>query len=326
MKHLLRRLSVIAALIAIATLPAHAQPIVPLIDGAEAVAALSATSGGNAARRCTDWPNDGRGTIATVIAARAGSPWVAGIPVAAWPALADLTDSVAARLRDRLGARPGFIASPPDSTFNWRQLGSHLHVVAYRTGSMRWWIAGETPFHAPMNDSAAVIGERMLASALDTVVRGGGGLRWPAAVTEDSIAFLLRFAWPLPTRDTAKYELIEAPHAAPVAAILVPVITAVEQRRAPRVGYPYSAQRGGASGMIRLQFTVDTTGRVDPESIKDVWDTPAPKPQGALGSYYKDFVNAARQGVLKARYAPATIGSCPVPMPVVQEFSFSLTR
>jgi hypothetical protein len=250
-------------LLALAASPAAlgAQPIVPMLDGAEVAAALAESRGNPAeARSCLDWPADGRPTIATVLAERAGAPWEVDIDERAWPSLIQFTERVAASMRARLGAQPGRLASPPDSVFNWRQLGGHLHLVAYRTGILLWWPAGSTPFHSPMRDSGSVVGEQMLADAVEAAFQAGGGLAWPDSVKGDSIAFKLRFAWPLPRRDTAGLEPIAARHAAPIAPLLVPIVSEVEQVQESRIRYPRVAQDEGFQALIRLQYTVTRRG------------------------------------------------------------------
>jgi protein TonB len=67
-------------------------------------------------------------------------------------------------------------------------------------------------------------------------------------------------------------------------------------------------------GEVLAQFVVDTTGRVEPNSIK------------ILKSSHDLFTNAVQQALRTARYYPAEIGGRKVKQLVQQPFNFTLTR
>jgi protein TonB len=64
--------------------------------------------------------------------------------------------------------------------------------------------------------------------------------------------------------------------------------------------YPPVLEQAGVSGLVKLRFVVDTTGRVEPASIKVVEST------------HQGFEDPARESVAAAVYHPARIGQRPV--------------
>jgi TonB family protein len=64
------------------------------------------------------------------------------------------------------------------------------------------------------------------------------------------------------------------------------------------------------TGVVRLQFIIDSTGRVAPSSIR------------LLGTAHPMLATAARDALLLARYKPAERSRRPVPQVAMQEFEF----
>jgi protein TonB len=78
--------------------------------------------------------------------------------------------------------------------------------------------------------------------------------------------------------------------------------------------YPDMLRSANVEGEVLAQFVVDTTGRVEPNSIK------------ILKSSHDLFTNAVQQALRSARYYPAEIGGRKVKQLVQQPFNFTLTR
>jgi TonB family protein len=68
----------------------------------------------------------------------------------------------------------------------------------------------------------------------------------------------------------------------------------------PAPKYPPVLEQAGVSGLVKLRFVVDTTGRVEARSIK------------VLESTHQGFEGAARESVAAAVFHPARIGQRPV--------------
>lgn len=248
----MRRIAALALVLVAASPAAAAAQVSPVGDGQEALATLVAAgmTGGNAPS-CLERPMAMRATLARVTAGNPGEPWNTEVPTAAWPALELLADQVAHEVRSRLGARDGELATPPDSTFQWRRLGGHVHVTAYRQGPARWWLSGDVPGHAKWKDTSNLAAERLLGTALDSVLAAGAEW-WPAEFEGDSLAFLLRFSWPIAPWFSPEGQGRD-PLVGAVARIEVPTYTPVAVAREPRIAYPSQAGRRHGTGR--------TTGR-----------------------------------------------------------------
>ena len=93
----------------------------------------------------------------------------------------------------------------------------------------------------------------------------------------------------------------------------------VERAVRPREGnpaprYPSMLASAGVEGVVYAQFVVDTTGRVEPESIH------------MLKSDHLLFERAVREVLLRSRFVPAELGSRHVRQLVEQAFSFTMKR
>jgi protein TonB len=82
----------------------------------------------------------------------------------------------------------------------------------------------------------------------------------------------------------------------------------------PQPDYPATLRAAMVEGSVLLQFVVDSTGSVEPQSVAVL------QPAHAL------FVESARRWLTRTRYTPAQIGDRPVRQLVQQELVFSLRR
>lgn len=82
----------------------------------------------------------------------------------------------------------------------------------------------------------------------------------------------------------------------------------------PTPRYPSLLANAGVEGVVYAQFVVDTTGRVEAESIR------FPKSDHAL------FERAVRDVLVRSRFSPAEAGNQRVRQLVEQAFSFTLKR
>ncbi len=78
----------------------------------------------------------------------------------------------------------------------------------------------------------------------------------------------------------------------------------------PPPRYPPVMQSAGIAGSVDLQFVVDTTGHVEPNSLK------------VLAKTHDAFVEPAKEAVLKGVYKPARYKGEPVRQQVQQRISF----
>ena len=78
----------------------------------------------------------------------------------------------------------------------------------------------------------------------------------------------------------------------------------------PQPRYPPALQAAGIAGSVTLLFIVDTTGHVEPQSIK------------VTNSTHKAFEEPARETILKSVFRPAKNRGTPVRQQVQQKLSF----
>ena len=239
-----------------------------------------------------------------------------------------LTQALAARTRAQLGADPAELpAAEPRLT--WRDLGPDLLVTAYRDGRAVGTVApagpGDTAVSHARGFRSSAPAAALLARVLGDLVRSGERFGWPAGRPGDSVQFRVVVSWPAVARD-GEVTPLPARFAAPLFSAAVPWEEPARERRAPRVRYPPPPPGQFVGGTVVLAFVIDTLGRADTTTARDLWPPDRPRPTGELGRYYTAFVASARAGLAGARYTPARLAGCRVPQRVHQPFEFRAVR
>lgn len=247
------------------------------------------------------------------------------VPVFATVEMADgLQHSVPSDLANTLQAvadrARGIVNNGPDTlpagepALTWRDLGGVVRGVWHRDGRLTSSVAG---------DSSRGIG--LLARALDAAQGAGDTFMvWPDTVRADSLVFYFSLVRPMVDTAGTVHAVTERP--------IVPVfsIGAPRQRtvawlaRGTMPQYPRDAFREGATGTVVLQFVVDTSGRADTTTFRDIWPGDRPRPTGASAAYYNGFLDTARRSIATARFRPARIGRCAVRQVVWEPFTFDI--
>ncbi len=243
------------------------------------------------------------------------------------PAVDLIAQELAVRVRAALARTPlaatatAAAGLPPaiDSAFGRVYPEGKVLVVARRGGGLTWRVSTR-----PGADRTPIeLVERALraAHAAHDVVVVNELLRG------DSLAFELTFAsaWlpgPGKARDTLRVR-----NPAPVFTALVPD----EKQAAVRPGtfqlrYPASLQARGFEGRVVLEFVVDTTGRAEPGTVRDARPSTLAALAPGLRGAYREFLRAARDGVLGARFHPAEVGGCRVRQLVQLPLAWTLNR
>jgi hypothetical protein len=149
---------------------------------------------------------------------------------------------------------------------------------------------------------------------------------WPDSLTGDSTSF--RIALDRPTIDNAgTVHPVKASLAVPVFSVRAPrgrQVLGRQGNRAPH--YPEYLIKHGVEARLLMQFVVDTTGRPDMSTLRDVWPADEPRLTDTLGDYYRDFVVSTRASLAGFHFIPALIGTCPVRQVVRQPFTFAIKR
>ncbi|MDF1502610.1 hypothetical protein [Roseisolibacter sp. H3M3-2] len=230
---------------------------------------------------------------------------------AAFPTAQQLADATAERVRAALGAAAGQLPDA-DARLDWRQLGGGVTVVLKRGAPL-----------AVRPDADATPAVALLRRAVRDAETASGPFFWDDAVPGDSLRIVLAYRRPQVWLGGGTVEMRTA-FAAPVFTLPVPAESEPQdlQRAAPQ--YPAVALSSTAYGSVTLAFDVDTTGKVDPASVADVWPDGRPRPAGDLLAHYRAFVNEARRALLKSVFLPARVGGCVERRRTHRQFTFTI--
>ena len=231
----------------------------------------------------------------------------------------DLVD----RTRATLGAK-GDSVPHGEPMVTWRGLGRSLRVTWNRDGTARWHVVPDSvgvdpAAPLPGTTEAAALLERALG---DARTAGTAALFWPDGPSADSVVFDLTLRSPM-VDDTNGVTPIRAAVAVPMMVVQTPRMHTVRGIHNARPSYPSGPLMGSATGRVILQFVVDTTGRADMATLRDMWPSDKPRLEGKLGDFYDAFVRSARASIAKSTYEPARIGGCKVRQVVQQPFSYA---
>ena len=248
------------------------------------------------------------------------------VPEGARPSVDLMAEVVARHLRTVLGAPDGQLPAL-DSGRAVDEWNGWVTVVGRRDGSMRWFMPWEEfprRSREPTRRSLDTEGLRLLAQALDSAA-ANDPFTWPEKVEGDSIAFRLRFDWPRPD-GAGRFDPIPARHAAAIVPIMVPAIRPVR----PAGAFYFELRRWPGDRERHLEvdllFEVDSTGRVVPGSVRDLWPTDEPRPVGREARRYEEFIADIRRSLERTRYVPARVGTCTVAAPARRTFTFAFLR
>lgn len=200
-----------------------------------------------------------------------------------------------------------------DSLHPWRTISRGVTVTVAPDGRFVW---GRLRARSEIPSPPA---EELVLQALSAAREAGE--RLPRDTTATTLSIHLALQRPR-VRSDGTVAPVEVTRAVPVVTTVVPREEPVRQLREPRVSYPTTARRGGAHGVIHVRFVVDTTGRVDLDTVSDEWPPHVAYPTGELLSYYRDFIAEVTSGLRYARYRAARAGHCKIRAEVIQPFVF----
>jgi hypothetical protein len=215
-----------------------------------------------------------------------------------------MAQDVATELAAKLGATPTAL---PDVTgkLSWYSLPAQISVVAHADGSAGWRAKGS------QGDLSAA---RLMGAAFDSArAKGMARLLWPEQAKADS--FVVRLSlWPQYLGDTAASR---QPHEHEtkfaVFTLMEPDMTPARMKKGiPPPQYPAVNESGRVEGDLLMQFVVETNGRVDQSTIRDLWPDGKPRLSGARGEYYDAFVTSVTDWARFLFFEPMRLGGCPM--------------
>jgi hypothetical protein len=142
---------------------------------------------------------------------------------------------------------------------------------------------------------------------------------WSSDMPGDSLRFAIAFA----LSPQGRVGLNGAYRSAfPVFSVLSPPETPPLLINGSDLNYPPNSEQMGATGVVVVQFQVDTAGHVVIGTIREQWPASKPRPTGVLLTAYSGFLEAVMTWLPEATFTPARIGGCPVTKLVQQPFTF----
>lgn len=201
----------------------------------------------------------------------------------------------------------------------WEGVTGELRVIAHRDGRLAW--------KEPEGDSLRTTGIRAVAAALRAVHDSGGRVAWPESLTGDSAEFTISLRTPIFDRN-GKVSSPRLDRPEPLFLVMQPwaeLVFAIAGSGGP--GYPRGPKAAGAEAIVNVSFVVDTSGRAEVSTLKDIWPEHQPRHTGKEAQYYEAFIDSIREHLrTSARFLPARIGGCGVRVWVQQSFEFRLDR
>jgi hypothetical protein len=209
-----------------------------------------------------------------------------------------------------------------DSVLHWRNVrtGAGMRIVARRDGKFSW-SRRDKEWSDTLQEPNFVLLERALAAARDSLDL----FAFPEDAAADTFAFDVSYLVPTANRE-GKLAVTRPQFATPLFRLAMPWETTVTIERPPRIEYPHENIFRGAIGSLILQYVVDSLGKADVSTLRDIPPPGLKKVSGEVLEAYRDFLAAARRGVGLARFGPARVGGCAVPQLVQQPFEFRIAR
>jgi hypothetical protein len=213
-----------------------------------------------------------------------------------------IAKDVVTELRVLLGGSDSLIPDAAPSIKRY-SVPAELIVTARRDGQMSWRGISES------GDSAAIA---LLSAALDSARRHNAAIMlWPDGYAADSLVVRLSLL-PVDFEEAAGFDTLYPKHLR-FRAFAMPYPTespALPANDHQHIVYPRYSETHRVSGTLLVQFVVDTSGRVDMSTFRDLWPSNKPRLTGELGDYYTQFVAAVRDYAEKAKFTPARVGAC----------------
>lgn len=234
------------------------------------------------------------------------------------PGLDLLTQEVADSVRMSLGATADQLPNG-EPAVTWTALDARVDVVLRRDGHVASTIHLDSESYRP--DSAAAL---LLVRALAAVTgEDGYFMVWPEGYRSDSVAFRLETYYPM-VSSRGDVGTLRLRQAFALFSVRVPTEEPVVPTRRFRPEYAEELQMNGVAGNVIMQFIVDTTGRAEMATVKDLWPSDRPRLTGVKGEYYETFRKAVVRSIARDRFEPARIGGCKVRQLVQMPFGFRL--
>ena len=211
-----------------------------------------------------------------------------------------MAQEVADEFRRNLGAA-GVTIPAMDERYSWDAVPTAIDVVAHRDGS------AIVSTNTIGGESAAT---RSLVAAFDSArAHNFAVMLWSDRTVSDSVVVHLWLQPSYFTRATTEEETDHTP-SFPVFSLSEPELSpALPEPNQPPPRYPPSLESRGVSGSVLMQFTVDTSGRMESATLREI------VPADALRTYevhenHEQFAQSVARWLETVRFVPASLGGC----------------
>jgi hypothetical protein len=227
-----------------------------------------------------------------------------------------MAQDVADEYRKLLGAAGNDVPTE-DTIFVWYTVPTELVVIAHRNGD------ATARARRSRGDSSATA---LLIHAFDAArAHGTARIIWPDRLAADSLLIRLTL-WPAYVGSQPN-EIVQGESGMKFATFFLsePVRTPavpLPDERPPR--YPSANLFDRFEGYVVMQFVVDSAGRTDPNTIRDLWPAGKPRLLGPARSAYDEFLRSVRIWDTNLRFDPARLDSCAIAEQVRQPLMFKL--
>lgn len=214
--------------------------------------------------------------------------------------------------------------APADSLLTSGALAGGVRVVARRGGTLTWSTTGPRFANGTAGDTTAA---RLLARAVASARDSSDFFVSDDLIRGDSLVFDLKHVHQSVTGRNRVLGTVRVRNPAPV--FTLPVLWEQEATVVPgtiRPNYPSEMQMRGFEGRVVLGFVIDTAGRAEPATVRDLHPEVLASLAPGLRDAYRQFVRVSRDAILRARFVPAAVGGCPVRQFVQQTIGYTINR
>ena len=154
----------------------------------------------------------------------------------------------------------------------------------------------------------------ILAKAFEDVRnRGEGLILWPSGYVADSLIVRLVLMPSVLRPDGTEVAYVSAHNQFGVFRVIEPMETpALVKPGNPPPQYPPTVESHDERVQLVMRYVVDTTGRAERATIRDVWPADTPRLAGYLARDYQAFLESTKRAIAYWYFTSARVDSCPV--------------
>jgi len=220
--------------------------------------------------------------------------------------MAEHLDRAIVRLQDGMDTTATTVPTA-EPRFTWLGISGAIEVQLDPDGRVQWQLVGTDEEHVARSGRAI----RALADVLFTSGEVLNPERpWPIAGGTTPIQLRIEFIAPMVLGNDVTLDTAANAVMIPAFSVRMPIAQSAEVSGGVNIDIPRNTITAGFSGVVMLDFDLDTLGRVNASSIEEIWSSPDPKPTGQALAHYEGYVGAVRRWLQRSRWTPSSLGGC----------------